>query len=206
MSKQYGSAASERHDRLVTQRLILAPARRSDASDIAHIADNARIAENLMRLPHPYREVDALDWIERASREDSESRLIIRRKKDGALIGAIGCQAIAEAPPELGYWVGEPFWGKGYATEAAQHLLDRLFAAGGIPVIAATCRVTNRASRRVLAKCGFQHAGQDMNHSRFFGGPVPVECFRLERSIWRSLRQWRSRPSPDADRDRDERR
>ena len=61
--------------------------------------------------------------------------------------------------PEIGYWLGVPFWGNGYATEAARALIDHAFGDLGYAVLTAGARVSNPASRRVLEKCGFQWTG-----------------------------------------------
>ena len=90
----------------------------------------------------------------------------------------------------LGYWVGEPHWRRGFATEAAHALVDLAFRATAISVLHASARVINPASRRVIQKCGFQYAGQGMLNS-IVAGQVPVERYRLDRKTWLSLRTWR---------------
>jgi RimJ/RimL family protein N-acetyltransferase len=90
---------------------------------------------------------------------------------------------------ELGYWIGEPYWKRGYATEAAHALVDLAFQKTSIQVLHASTRVINPASRRVIHKCGFQYAGQGMLNS-IVAGQVPVERYRLDRKTWISLRNW----------------
>jgi RimJ/RimL family protein N-acetyltransferase len=89
----------------------------------------------------------------------------------------------------MGYWIGEPHWKKGYATEAAHALVDLAFRVTGIEALHVSCRVINPASRRVIHKCGFQYAGQGMLNS-IVAGQVPVERYRLDRRTWVSLRSW----------------
>ena len=89
----------------------------------------------------------------------------------------------------FGQFLGEPFWGRGYATEAAHALVDLAFRATEIVALHAACRVINPASRRVIHKCGFQYAGQGMLNS-IVAGQVPVERYRLDRKTWASLRSW----------------
>jgi RimJ/RimL family protein N-acetyltransferase len=103
----------------------------------------------------------------------------------------VGCAAlnVTERGLELGYWLGEPFWRRGYATEAAHALVDLAFRATPVNVLHASCRVINPASRRVIHKCGFQYAGQGMMHS-LVAGQVPIERYRLDRKTWTSLRTW----------------
>ena len=90
---------------------------------------------------------------------------------------------------ELGYWIGEPYWRHGYATEAAHALVDLAFRATMIDALNVSCRVLNAASRRVIHKCGFQYATQGMMDS-LVAGRVPIERYRLDRSTWVSLRSW----------------
>ncbi|MBV8837027.1 MAG: GNAT family N-acetyltransferase, partial [Alphaproteobacteria bacterium] len=88
------------------------------------------------------------------------------------------------------YWLGVPFWGNGYATEAARAVLDLGFTDLGHDVIAAGARVNNPASRRVLEKCGFQWSGVGLSRIKAIGSSVPVDRFRLERGIWTALKSW----------------
>ena len=91
---------------------------------------------------------------------------------------------------EIGYWIGEPHWGAGYATEAAQAILDLAFSRHRVDEVWAACRMTNEASRRVLVKCGFQWSGTGLRRSRALGGMVSIERYRLDRKAWASLRAW----------------
>ncbi|MDQ2705828.1 MAG: GNAT family N-acetyltransferase, partial [Pseudomonadota bacterium] len=106
----------------------------------------------------------------------------------GTFVGCAGLTA-RDRGLELGYWIGEPYWKRGFATEAAHALVDLAFRATGIPVLYACARVINPASRRVIHKCGFQYAGQGMMNS-ILAGQVPVERYRLDRRTWESLRNW----------------
>lgn len=109
----------------------------------------------------------------------------------GRIIGAVGYSALDESGPvHLGYWIGEPFWGQGFATEAAQAMVDHVFSTTPLNALAGAARVTNPASRRVLVKCGFQFSDQSMISSRGAGGPISVDRFMLDRSTWRALKRW----------------
>ncbi len=92
---------------------------------------------------------------------------------------------------DLGYWLGEPHWGKGYATEAAQALIDAIFSYTEATELTASARVVNPRSRTVIEKCGFQFVGSDMADAPARGGRVSVDRFRLARSTWASLKNWR---------------
>lgn len=174
---------------LTTRRLILRAPRAQDAPAIAAIANNRRIAEQTRRMPHPYSQGDALEWVAAAAASEDHVFLVTRRT-DGAIMGAAGCAPMDETDMEIGYWIGQPFWGQGFATEAAQAIIDDAFASRPHECLYGRCRVVNGASRRVLMKCGFQLAGAGMCDSRVLNGVVPVEEFVLERSVWQSLKRW----------------
>lgn len=176
---------------LVTERLVLRPPHEEDIVEMAALANNFRIASMLARLPHPYDEEDARAFV----RSTREKRLAgcayaLTLADSGAFIGCAGLDR-KDGRLELGYWIGEPYWGRGYATEAAHALVDLAFRATDADVLHVSCRVINAASRRVIHKCGFQYAGQGMMDS-VAAGKVPVEHYRLDRSTWVSLRSWGS--------------
>lgn len=174
---------------LTTVRLVLRAPVEQDAGAIATLANNRRVAEQTRRMPYPYSRDDAFEWIDMA-REASEPVFLVTRKCDGEVLGGAGCAEIADGELEVGYWLGEPHWGQGYATEAIQAVIDHVFGALSIERIYGHCRVVNGASRKVMVKCGFQHIGSGMCDSRANKGLVPVEEFALERSVWESLKRW----------------
>ncbi|MBL4645908.1 MAG: GNAT family N-acetyltransferase [Rhizobiales bacterium] len=91
---------------------------------------------------------------------------------------------------EIGYWLGQPFWGQGHAADACHALIDHIFNTTNAQSIWVSCRVTNLRSRRVIEKCGFQFRESGMSHSVALGGMSPVERFVLDRQIWESLKAW----------------
>ncbi len=179
---------------LETDRLILRPSRLADAEAITALANNPRIVENTSSLPFPYTIADAIAWIEGGDEADRHPVrfAIIAKHRDGAIIGACGLGRAQEGGLEIGYWIGEPFWGDGLATEAARAVIDYGFDTLALERILGRCRVNNHGSRRVMVKCGFQPVGPGMVESRYFGGPVPVDTFVLDRGTWKSLRTWRT--------------
>jgi RimJ/RimL family protein N-acetyltransferase len=174
---------------LVTERLVLRPPHADDVPEIASLANDRRIAEMLARMPHPYGEDDARAFVEKsAERRAAGAVYAVADAESGAFLGCAGLDA-GERGLELGYWIGRPYWGKGYATEAAHALVDLAFRATDIAALHVSCRAINAASRRVIHKCGFQDAGQGMMNS-LAAGQVPVERYRLDRRTWVSLRSW----------------
>jgi RimJ/RimL family protein N-acetyltransferase len=173
-----------------TERLILRQPTRDDVQALARLANDASIAENLSTMPHPYTLSDALSFIDNT--EVSQHRVNFGiYLTDGTFIGTTGLLARDGERLTLVYWIGRPYWNKGYATEAAQAMVDLAFERLGGPHVAGSARVTNSASRRVLEKSGFQWAGQGMSPSLYHRGMVPVDRFRIDRAVWRSLKNWR---------------
>ena len=177
---------------LLTPRLVLRTPLEDDVDALAHLANNANIATMVSRMPHPYTVADAQDFVRRAtSGTIGKCVYAITKADDGAFLGCCGIETDAMGTTvDLGYWLGEPHWNKGYATEAAQALTDMAFRTRDIGHIDARCRVMNVASRRVIQKCGFQFQGSGLVPSLALGGSIAVEWYRLDRKTWISLRSW----------------
>jgi RimJ/RimL family protein N-acetyltransferase len=177
---------------LTTRRLILRGPREDDMAALVKLADNRHVAQMLARMPHPYGEVEARAFIAMSDMKHPGVSYALTLAGPGPDKGAfVGCAGlnVKDRGLELGYWIGEPYWKRGFATEAAHVLVDLAFRSTGIAVLHASVRVINPASRRVIHKCGFQYAGQGMMNS-IVAGQVPVERYRLDRRTWESLRNW----------------
>jgi RimJ/RimL family protein N-acetyltransferase len=186
---------------VLTARLVLRRPRPADAERLAVLANDRTIAENTALVPHPYTLADARAFVATARRMEGQPVFVAcLAAAPDTLIGSAGLDGRgASGEAELGYWVGAPFRGQGYATEMAHTLVDLAFA-GAAERLLASCRVTNDASRRVLAKCGFQWDGVGLVSSVGFGGAFPADRFRLDRGAWQSLRTWGggpARPRPE---------
>ncbi len=173
---------------LETERLTLRAPRLADAKTVAMLASDRRIAENTARIPHPYKMEDAEGFITGANKAGGECVYLIT-KHNGAVVGACGIVTQDDAP-ELGYWLGVEYWGKGYATEALHALVDYAFTDLAHDALHAGARVTNPASRRVLEKCGFQWTGVGLYRIKSIRSSAPIDRFRLERGIWSALKGW----------------
>jgi RimJ/RimL family protein N-acetyltransferase len=173
---------------LETERLTLRAPCLEDAKAIAALANDRRIAENTRRIPHPYTRADAEAFINWSCKPGGEMALMIMR--DGTLIGGCGLGLLDGPAPEIGYWLGVPHWGKGYATEAVRALIDYAFTELNHTALQAGARVTNPASRRILEKCGFQWTGVGLCRIRAIASSAPIDLFRLDRGLWSSLRNW----------------
>ena len=183
--------AARRHQRnipvLTTERLTLRAPHHGDVRAITHLANDRRVAENTLGVPHPYGNGDAEQFIAAVNWQDGEATFVVTR--DGELIG-ICSVAMREGTAEIGYWLGVPFWGAGYATETARAVIDHAFADLDYQALAAGARVSNPASRRVLEKCGFQWNGVALYRIRAINSAAPVDRFRLDRGLWASIKSW----------------
>jgi len=172
---------------LATERLTLRAPRSEDVKAIAVLANDRRIAVNTARIPHPYRLADAEQFIAAVNRRDGEVCFVIAHAD--TLIGACGNDPREDAP-ELGYWLGARYWGRGYATEAVRAVVDYAFGDLEHATLQAGARVSNPTSRRVLEKCAFQWTGVRLTRIRAINSAAPVDRFRLDRGLWLSLKSW----------------
>src|SRR5262249_54849822 len=175
---------------LETERLTLRRPTLADVKAIAHLANDRRIAENTRRLPHPYSQDHAAAFVRATSAHLNEIGFLIEH--DFAPVGMIGITFSGPNAPELGYWLGFAHWGRGFGTEAARAAIDYFFEEFDHDHLFAGARVVNPTSRNILEKCGFQWSGVELHRFEALGSSSPVDCFRLTRSVWSSLRSWAS--------------
>jgi RimJ/RimL family protein N-acetyltransferase len=173
---------------LETERLLLRRPTLADVKAIARLANDRRVAINLRRVPHPYLEEHAIAFIRATADEPRNSSFLI--EFDRAAIGIVGVDWSEPEAPELGYWLGVDYWGKGFATEAARAVIDFTFEEFDIEHLCAGARVTNPSSRNILEKCGFQWIGVELHRFEALGSSTPVDRFRLGRGVWSSLKNW----------------
>jgi RimJ/RimL family protein N-acetyltransferase len=172
---------------LQTERLTLRKPALADVKAIARLANDRRVAEMTRRLPHPYTNDDAARFVTSLG-QGHETVFLIER--DDAAIGVVGVDWRDRDAPELGYWLGVDHWGNGYATEAARAVIDVTFEEYAVKQMISAARVINPASRNVLEKCGFQWTGVELHRMEAIGSSTPVDCFRLTRGVWSSLKSW----------------
>ena len=113
---------------LKTDRLVLRALCQRDVPVIVQLAGDRRVAENTARIPHPYAADEAEQFVAQANRQNDSATFAITL--NGSLIGACGID-VRQDGAELGYWLGVPFWGCGYATEAVRAVIDYGFGALG---------------------------------------------------------------------------
>jgi RimJ/RimL family protein N-acetyltransferase len=161
-----------------TERLLLRPGWAEDAPALARLLDDPAVARNLARVPSPYTLADAAAFLAAGS-EPTLPRFLIfaRTQRSPRLIGGIGLHA-CEGGVELGYWIGRPHWGLGFATEAGKAVTMLAHQGLRIPRLVSGHMRDNPASGRVLRKLGFRPTGTAQpRHSVARGGEVPCVLF-----------------------------
>ena len=147
-----------------TERLILRAPTMADAAVIAELANDPAVVGMLTSWPYPFTEDDALAWLMKVTGANPRHRtdFIIEHRQFG-VIGVIG---VGEdnpqgkwAKPQLGYWLGRPFWNRGYATEAVEAVMGWVKGDWRRQVVWAGHFADNRASGEVLVKAGFLYTG-----------------------------------------------
>jgi RimJ/RimL family protein N-acetyltransferase len=174
---------------LETERLTLRQPTLADVKAIARLANDRRIAENTRRLPHPYLQDHAVDFVRTMADQGDNAFLI---ENNFVPIGMVGISWSEREAPEIGYWLGVEHWGQGFGTEAARATIDYFFDTFDLDQLHAGARVTNPTSRNVLEKCGFQWSGVELHRFVALGSSTPVDRFRLSRGVWSSLKNWAS--------------
>lgn len=172
---------------LRTQRLILRPFTLADVPAVIALAGDRAVAENTLSIPHPYSEADAQDWISQRSVVYGTGKSInfAIAQSSGTLCGAVGLDInLNHNFAELGYWVGRPFWGQGYATEAAAALIAFAFNTLGLNRINATYFSDNPASGRVMEKLGMVKEGYRPQHTLKWGLYRDITLYGLRQEDW----------------------
>lgn len=151
-----------------TERLILRPFQISDAARVKELAGAYEIYRPTLNIPHPYEDGVAERWIaSHASRfyGGEGLDLAVTLKADGLLIGSIGLGASPKHQrAEIGYWIGVPYWGKGYCTEAAIEMIRYGFEVMHLHKITSSHMEWNTASGRVMQKAGMHREGALVDH------------------------------------------
>jgi RimJ/RimL family protein N-acetyltransferase len=179
---------------LETERLRLRALRPSDAASLAAAVNDWEVVRYTASIPYPYdigmAETFIAAQIERwavwqpGKSLDEEIAFALERRADRELVGCIGLQPGETTGLEFGYWIGKPFWNRGYASEAVATLTRFAFESLGVEEIWAAAVPVNDASHRVLEKNGFTIAGAGTRESEIRGHSLPVITRRLRRADW----------------------
>lgn len=156
---------------LNTSRLKLRKIEVDDIPALVKYANNKKISDYILNIPHPYQEPNAvfrISYVVQGFKAKTRFVFAIILLERAELIGEISLHLDPNNPiAELGYWVGEPFWGQGIATEAIAAVLKFGFGRLDLSLIYATCHVDNPASEKVLANNGMTRHIVEGNVSQY---------------------------------------
>ncbi len=166
---------------LETERLTLNHFSEADIPELVPLIGAREVAANTLRIPHPYEEKHAREFLASVAKED-ELRLAIRRRSDGRICGGIGLHPdMQHLRAELGYWIGVPFWGNGYATEAGRAVVRHGFEQVKLNRIFAAHFEGNEGSGNVLRKIGMKHEGCARQAILKWGKLMDLEMYAILR-------------------------
>jgi RimJ/RimL family protein N-acetyltransferase len=149
-----------------TERLRLRPLHDRDLADLVALVGNWEVARWVGSVPHPYSEADGREWIERVRQDHAAGRprsFAIALKHSDRLIGCGGLDGSTGDGSEeaaLGYWLGQPYWGQGYGSEAVAALVSYGLRTLGLDTIRAYTDPDNLRSQKVLLRCGLERVGE----------------------------------------------
>jgi len=174
---------------LQTGRLRIRPYSESDIPELLPLIGAREVAATTLRIAHPYTEQDARAFLELATEPD-KLWLAITLRADGRQIGGIGLRLEQQNQhAELGYWLGVPYWGQGFATEAAREMLRYGFEDLKLHRIFASHFKHNPASGNTLKKLGMQYEGCQREHLRKWDQFVDSELYGILRREWQISRE-----------------
>jgi len=179
-------AAGNIPEKIRTGRLLLHRFLPGDAREVCSLMEDPSMGAGLLTVPCPYSYQDASDWIENHQEwwERGEQYIFaITGAPSGALAGAVSLRVNpGHGHAEMGYWVGRPFQGKGYATEAARAVLEFGFFCLDLHRIYGRHLAWNGAPGRIFARLGMRHEGTLRGHALKWGVWHDVEVWGILRS------------------------
>jgi RimJ/RimL family protein N-acetyltransferase len=170
-----------------TLRLTLRDFNKSDAAAVHAYSSDPRVTKFLFFGP---RDVDGTnDYVDdllasQAETPRSRFELAVEETASGRVIGACDLSLIEHNVVDLGYMLGLPDWGKGYATEIARSLIDAAFGELRVDRVISTVDVNNRASIHVLEKVGMRWEAVFRKHRRAKNRWWDCHLFVLPREVW----------------------
>ncbi|WEG19067.1 GNAT family protein [Alkalihalophilus pseudofirmus] len=168
-----------------TSRLRLLPVALEHADRIEELASDYELAKTTSNVPHPYPKGGAKDFIKMVGEKEKKGEIILLsviEKSSTQLIGLININInLTHNRGELGYWIGVPYWGKGYGTEAAKALLTYGFEETGLNRIYAAAYTVNPASWKVMEKIGLEREGVLKQHLARAGTYYDVVYYGMTR-------------------------
>ena len=173
--------------RLEGKTCSIRPWREADALSLVEHANNINVARNLRdRFPHPYTRKDAQDFLKFAAASPDPANLAI--EVDGAAVGAIGYVPgtdVERFGAEVGYWLGEAYWGRGIVSEAVVLLTDHAFTTLNLLRLFALPFEDNIPSARVLEKAGYVREALLRSSCVKFGRPRDQLLYARVNANWK---------------------
>lgn len=169
--------------RIDTERLILSQLEENDIPSIVEFLQHRIFSDLTSNIPYPYTEDDAKFWL-KMSKDAFENKTGFTfgiRNKEEQLIGAIGLHDRDDDKAELGYWIGIPYWNKGYVTEAAKAIVNFGFEELELNKIYATHLIHNPASGKIMEKIGMEKEAllkQHVKHDNEYFDLVMYSIFK----------------------------
>ena len=171
-----------------TSRLVLRPFRLADAASVQRLAGEREVADASAKIPHPYADGMAEEWIEShgpAFDEETQVTFALILRENEELIGA--CALTLDRSfnkGELGYWIGRPHWNLGYATEASEAIMAFGFDGMGLNRVFARHLARNPSSGRVMEKIGMLREGVARQDTMMWGKYEDVVSYGILRENW----------------------
>jgi ribosomal-protein-alanine N-acetyltransferase len=176
---------------ITTERLLLRYYTLIDAPAMRSLINTREVAFNTLRIPYPYPEGEAERWISthEEGRKNGDYPFAVVLQQGDALIGTVGLHVKPDHNnAEIGYWIGVPYWGRGYASEAAAAVVRFGFQSLSLNRIHANHFSRNPASGRVLQKIGMRHEGTLRQQLKKWDEYVDLECYGILRSEFMATR------------------
>jgi ribosomal-protein-alanine N-acetyltransferase len=178
---------------ITTERLLLRPFTLADAPAVQKLAGDKAVASMTLNIPHPYEDGMAEAWIDTHPQKferGEEAVFAIVLREDDTLMGAIGLTVNQEHErAEMGYWIGKPYRGNGYCTEAAKEVVKYGFTALGLTRIQATHFVQNPASGRVMEKIGMTYEGCLRQYVKKWGDFIDLKMYAILKAEYKGQSQ-----------------
>lgn len=163
---------------LLTPRLVLRSWQVDDIPQLLPLISAREVAATTLRIPHPYTQTDAEEFVRRTDQE--QVRCAILLAGTSTLIGGVGLRLNQDHNhAEIGYWLGVPYWGKGYATEASAELLRYGFEELKLHRIYASHFAHNPASGNILRKIGMKYEGHQRGHLMKWDEYLDLEMYGI---------------------------
>lgn len=173
---------------ILTPRLRLRPLAEKDLDQLVALIGDWEVARWLARVPHPYGADQGRKFIAEIARRMEQLREIhygVALREDDRLIGGLGLVA-GDPSDELGYWIGRPYWGQGYAGEALPPLLSLAFNHLERSRIFARILPDNHGSRRLLEKLGFSYEGDRLTHFPIRARDMMLPHYEMTAALWQA--------------------